>query len=556
MKCSIDSNTREIIFLDNSECFGVEFDKNTQRIEFSCPKIVGDNLDLTKCICRINYMNAKGYRDSYLIDDILVDGDNITFTWTLSSKVTSGRGNCLFIFCARQVNENGVIEKEWNTTVAKASIKRGLETNSHIEEEYSDILESILLKLNNMPNTDWSQNDPTKSDYIKNRPGGYDNIQTRESELKYLTCPADKNFTQAYADPSFFPLSAGNVISVTVAGSTKEYTVAETTIRDESFLWFGTQNPSSITDTDAFLASDKWVGSFMTDPSDNNSLFIAVEYGSRSEIVGKTIGVKQRGLSVTPVKINRLYIDMEEPAIKITKNGALYSPSTTDDVSSLGAYAVNLGKGNGGATAAYSFSAGKNTSATAPSASAFGNGTIASGENSTAFGSSTEASGIVSTAFGFGTVASGTYSTAFGDHTKASNHRSAAFGKYTSADQEDQFVCGRFNDETIGKDYLFVVGSGLYINEKKNCFAVTANGEIVMPDHNASSTKYMKARFNSDGTITLIPLADETKSYTTECTANRVTAITAESTDTQYPTAKAVYTAIQEAIANLNNKGD
>lgn len=35
MKCSIDSNTREIIFLDNSECFGVEFDKNTQRIEFS-----------------------------------------------------------------------------------------------------------------------------------------------------------------------------------------------------------------------------------------------------------------------------------------------------------------------------------------------------------------------------------------------------------------------------------------------------------------------------------------------------------------------------------------
>lgn len=150
MKCSIDSNTREIIFLDNSECFGVEFDKNTQRIEFSCPKIVGDNLDLTKCTCRINYMNAKGFRDSYLIDDILVDGDNITFTWALKSKVTAGRGVCLFIFCARQVTETGVIEKEWNTTIAKASIKRGLETNSHIEEEYSDILESILLKINSV----------------------------------------------------------------------------------------------------------------------------------------------------------------------------------------------------------------------------------------------------------------------------------------------------------------------------------------------------------------------------------------------------------------------
>lgn len=208
MKCTIDSNTREIIFLDNSECFGVEFDKNTQRIEFSCPKIVGDNLDLTNCICRINYINAKGCRDSYLIDDILVDGDNITFTWRLKGKVTAGRGNCLFIFCARQVTETGIIEKEWNTTVAKASIKRGLETNSHIEEEYSDILESILLKINsvslttavnaestneNVPTAkavydalrdidvpsgtpDWAQNDPDGNGYIKNRFGGYDEI--------------------------------------------------------------------------------------------------------------------------------------------------------------------------------------------------------------------------------------------------------------------------------------------------------------------------------------------------------------------------------------------
>ena len=224
MKCSIDSNTREIIFLDDSECFGVEFDKNTQRIEFSCPKIVGDNLDLTKCICRINYMNAKGYRDSYLIDDILADGDNITFTWKLKGKVTAGRGNCLFIFCARQVTDTGIIEKEWNTTVAKASIKRGLETNSHIEEEYSDILESILLKINsvslttavnaestneNVPTAkavydalqdidvpsgtpDWAQNDPDGKGYIKNRFGGYDEIV----EIVAFTVTVNKSNTE------------------------------------------------------------------------------------------------------------------------------------------------------------------------------------------------------------------------------------------------------------------------------------------------------------------------------------------------------------------------
>lgn len=133
----------------------------------------------------------------------------------------------------------------------------------------------------------------------------------------------------------------------------------------------------------------------------------------------------------------------------------------------------------------------------------------------------------------------------------ASGNNSAAFGSGTKATQDAQFVCGNNNEEDTEGRYQFIVGVG-----GRNGFAVTINGEIVMPDPNASPTTYMKARFNSDGTITLSPVADETTSYTTECTANRTTSITAESTDTQYPTAKAVYDAIQAAIANLNNTGE
>ena len=72
----------------------------------------------------------------------------------------------------------------------------------------------------------------------------------------------------------------------------------------------------------------------------------------------------------------------------------------------------------------------------------------------------------------------------------------------------------------------------------------------MMPDPDAYPTTYMKARFNSDGTITLSPVADEATSYTTECTANRVTAITSDATDEQYPTAKAVYDAIHPLPAS------
>lgn len=376
---------------------------------------------------------------------------------------------------------------------------------------------------------DWAQNDPNGVGYIKNRCGGYDDVQTKESELLSLNCPANQNDAMAHAPTSFFPPSAGNVISVAIDGSTKEYTMAEGTFEGNSTLWFGTQNPSSLTDINAFFSSDKWFGFFWIDESD---IHINILYGSLSEIAGKTVGLKQRDVLVTPVKINRRYLDVDKTAIKITKNGAIYSPSITDDGSSLGEYAVNLGHGKGGATGYCSFTSGENTTASEPWSFTSGHGTVASGNTSAAFGHYTKASGNCSAAFG--------------NITEASGRNSAAFGDCTSAIMPNQFVCGSYNDETTGKNYLFIVGSGGSASTKKNGFAVTTRGEIVMLDPNATSTTYMKARFNSDGTITLIPLADETKSYTTECTANRVTAITAESTDAQYPTAKAVYDALQD----------
>ena len=483
------------------------------------------------------------------------------------------------------------------TTPAKVQCRLSISDYADTEEPPSaDIWGQILAKLDELQTEideikaggvggtpDWAQNDPDGEGYIKNRCGGYDDVQTRESELQSLNCRADKNSAFNYAGSSFFPPLAGDIVSVTVDGSTKEYTLAEGTFNGMSIWWFGTQNPLSVTDYDAFFASDKWVGGFVYE----GDLAIFMNYGSLSEIAGKTVGLKQRGLLVTPVKISRRYLDVSEPAIKITENGALYSPSITDDSSSLGAYAVNFSHGNGGATGAYSFTAGQNTSAGGDYASSFGIQTKASGDRSAAFGDRTTASGVGSAAFGTqttalkqgsftsgynnvsngdyassfgsgthaigtssaafgnGTNASGEFSAAFGNGSKASGSCSAAFGKLSLATKESQFVCGQFNDETNDRDCIFVVGSGSSYSAKKNGFAVTANGEIVMPDPNATNTTYMKARFNSDGTITLIPLADETKSYTTECTANRVTAITAESTDAQYPTAKAVYDALQ-----------
>lgn len=183
-------------------------------------------------------------------------------------------------------------------------------------------------------------------------------------------------------------------------------------------------------------------------------------------------------------------------ALKETGKGAIYRSSMTNDVDALGANSVNLATRSG-----------------STGVSAFATGY-----------------GVYHPRYGWGYLAN-----------NASGDNSAAFGSNTTATQEAQFVCGKQNEADTEGRYQFIVGIG-----GKNGFAVTTNGEIVLPTPNASSTKYMKARFNSDGTITLSPVADDTASYTTECTTNRTTSITAESTDAQYPTAKAVYDALQD----------
>lgn len=165
------------------------------------------------------------------------------------------------------------------------------------------------------------------------------------------------------------------------------------------------------------------------------------------------------------------------------------------------------------------------------------------GKNAVNFGREAGATGVMSFATEYGL-----YHPRYGwsyNSNVASGNFSAAFGSNTKATKEAQFVCGKQNEEDADGHYQFIVGVG-----GKNGFAVTTRGEIVMPDPNASPTTYMKARFNSDGTITLSPVADEATSYTTECTANRVTAITSDATDAQYPTAKAVYDAIHSLPAS------
>ncbi len=147
----INTETREI---DCPEDFilGVESDEKAQRVAFVCPKIITDEFDISKASVYINFENANGEKDAYRVEDLEVDEEleEVTFSWLLSRKVTAYKGQVNFIVCAKISNENGVIQKEWNTTVATAISLVGLEAIAQIEQENYDILEEILRKVKNI----------------------------------------------------------------------------------------------------------------------------------------------------------------------------------------------------------------------------------------------------------------------------------------------------------------------------------------------------------------------------------------------------------------------
>lgn len=63
----IDPSTRKITIPKSEQLFGVYGEGNIERKYFKCPKIVGDNVDLSDCYIFVNYYTAKGLPGKYTV---------------------------------------------------------------------------------------------------------------------------------------------------------------------------------------------------------------------------------------------------------------------------------------------------------------------------------------------------------------------------------------------------------------------------------------------------------------------------------------------------------
>lgn len=191
----IDAQTRTIRVPSTELLFGVETDNGVERKYFRCPRIVGNNIDLSKLSLRVHFRNAKNEVDRYVVTDVSIVGDYITFSWELSDKALAAKGIVYFTVVAVRVNSDGTIHKEWNTTLASGNVLEGIEVpdlDYDEEEQARDVLTQLLSLMEESYQYNVSHLEDETRRCI-------DSIHT-EADMVMVSIPEDYQETYKYAD--------------------------------------------------------------------------------------------------------------------------------------------------------------------------------------------------------------------------------------------------------------------------------------------------------------------------------------------------------------------
>jgi hypothetical protein len=142
----ISDDLRTMTIPDSITLLGVESDDDVNKIPFQMPKEYC-GFDLSQFSVRVNYMNANGQGDMYIVDDVEVDGDDpslMTFTWLVGRTACAYKGDVNFIVCLKKFDADSNVVQEFNTTVYKLPVLEGLETTEAVIQQNADVIEQIL----------------------------------------------------------------------------------------------------------------------------------------------------------------------------------------------------------------------------------------------------------------------------------------------------------------------------------------------------------------------------------------------------------------------------
>ena len=166
----IDPSTRKITIPKSEQLFGVYGEGNIERKYFKCPKIVGDNVDLSDCYIFVNYYTAKGLPGKYTVKDANVDGENITFSWELKQHIFDANEDTSIYFAVEAKNKDKV--EVFRTSPATGKAKETIDTDKEIEETHADVILDLISRVDTLEKEPISEEKIEKSvkSYLEKNP--------------------------------------------------------------------------------------------------------------------------------------------------------------------------------------------------------------------------------------------------------------------------------------------------------------------------------------------------------------------------------------------------
>lgn len=446
--------TRKITVPDELKRIAVQYDHNIETVTFDCIRY-WDGHDMSTMHVYINYMLANKALGCYMSEDVTVDPDDenlIHFTWTISRNVTQAIGPITFLVCIKRVDEDGNEVNHWNSELNKEMfVNQGLECGEPISEDYPDIIEQILLKL--------------------------------ESQDKY---PAWRRWTDAsgnYTDESGMPYGVK--------------------LMDESNNASGSWSIAGGYNTTASGACSASLGNSTTASGLNSVAFglhsyaggdSSVAFGNYTQANGRrsvAFGENTKAIVDNQLVIGRYNVpDSDaEGAVKhafIIGNGTGLN-SSNNKYNTSNAFTVDW---NGNVEIAKSIcSLNMGCSTTGGGLIAMGGGNAASGGYSIAIGAGCTASGQYSLAIGGGNTASGIGSLSIGSSNTSSNAFTISIGAGNKSSAMQSITVG--NSNIANGAFSAVIGNQC----KSYCEFGVAIGStcIVGDENNTTSGKYSVA---------------------------------------------------------------
>ena len=305
-----------------------------------------------------------------------------------------------------------------------------------------------LATINDIVQSDWTQNDPESPDYIKNRTHWSKSTFTTLIEEQSVTTVAydDDDFDYAYtAIPSSLQLIIGQTYEVVFNGVTYECVA------------YGLPDLGGV----IFIGNGSIIGA----NGGNEEPFCIETYGYDELFLG-TVDAGTYTISISSNieeihKIDSKYLDLN--IISGFSEGSLRTK-----YSAAGNYGYIMGE--------YAFAEGSSTQATGHASHAEGMGTEASGNQSHAEGLWTHARNDAAHAEGRSTFAEGLYSHAEGRDATAAGDYSHVEGLGTSALSGVQHVQGKWNIPDSEEKYLHIVGNGPSRYAKSNAHTLDWEG--------------------------------------------------------------------------------